>query len=68
MTTSSEHAKKATTALHQDLHVWPGDFDVEGAAAVIDQAISNAIREHDIRARQQLREAQVARRSAWCDC
>src|SRR3984957_5357304 len=60
MTTSSEHAKNATAALHQVLHVSPGDFDVEGAAAVIDQAIRNATRERDIRASQQLREAQAA--------
>jgi PAS domain-containing protein len=60
MTTSSEHAKNATAALHQVLHVSPGDFDVEGAAAVIDQAIRNATRERDIRAGQQLREAQAA--------
>src|SRR3984957_9205422 len=60
MTTSSEHAKNATAALHQVLHVSPGDFDVEGGAAVIDQAIRNATRERDIRAGQQLREAQAA--------
>ena len=60
MTTSSEHAKNATAALHQVLHVSPGDFDVEGAAAVIDHAIRNATRERDIRASQQLREAQAA--------
>ena len=60
MTTSSEHAKNATAALHQVLHISPGDFDVEGAAAVIDQAIRNATRERDIRASQQLREAQAA--------
>src|SRR3984893_2098566 len=60
MTTSSEHAKNATAALHQVLHVSPGDFDVEGAAAVIDQAIRNTTRERDIMASQQLREAQAA--------
>jgi adenylate cyclase len=58
MTTSSEHAKSATAALHQVLHGSPGDFDVEGAAA--DQAITNATRERDIRASQQLMEAQAA--------
>ena len=62
MTTSSEHAKNATAALHQVLHVSPGDFDVDGAAAVIDQAIRNATRERDIRASQQLMEAQAAAR------
>ena len=58
MTTSSEHANNATAALHQVLHVSPGDFDAEGAAAVIEQAIRNATREHGTRARRQLREAQ----------
>jgi adenylate cyclase len=52
--------QNATAALHQVLHISPGDFDVEGAAAVIDQAIRNATRERDIRASQQLREAQAA--------
>ena len=60
MTTSSEHAKNATAALHQVLHISPGDFDVEGTTAVIDQAIRNATRERDIRASQQLTEAQAA--------
>jgi adenylate cyclase len=58
MTTSSEHAKNATAALHQVLHVSPGDFDAEGAAAVIEQAIRNATREAGTMARRQLREAQ----------
>ncbi len=61
MTTSSEHAKNATAALHQVLHVSPGDFDAEGAAAVIEQAIRNATREGGTRARRQLREAQERR-------
>jgi adenylate cyclase len=58
MTTSSEHAKNATAALHQVLHVSPGNFDAEGAVAVIEQAIRNATREAGTRARRQLREAQ----------
>jgi adenylate cyclase len=60
MTTSSEHAKNATAALHQILHVLPGDFDADGTAAVIEQAIRNATRERDARARRQLRESQAA--------
>ena len=60
MTTSSEHAKNATAELHKVFDVSPGDFDVEGAAAVIDLAIRNATCERDIRASQQLREAQAA--------
>ena len=60
MTTCSEYAKGATTALHHVLHISPGDFDEEGTAAVIERAIRNATRERDARARRQLREAQAA--------
>jgi adenylate cyclase len=60
MTTSSEHAKNTTAALQQILHVLPGDFDADGTAAVIEQAIRNATRERDARARRQLRESQAA--------
>ena len=60
MTTASEYAKGATTALHHVLHISPGDFDEEGTAAVIERAIRNATRERDARARRQLREAQAA--------
>ena len=38
MTTASEYAKGATTALHHVLHISPGDFDEEGTAAVIERA------------------------------
>ena len=60
MTTAIEYAKGATAALHHVLHISPGDFDEEGTAAVIEQAIRNATRERDARARRQLKEAQAA--------
>src|SRR5215471_13201876 len=60
MTTPSEYARDATAALHQVLHISPGDFDAEGTAAVIDRAIRNATRERETRARRQLKEAQAA--------
>ena len=60
MTAPSEYAKDATAALHQALHISPGNFDAEGTAAVIERVIRNATRERDTRARRQLREAQAA--------
>ena len=59
MATASEYAKNATAALHQILHISPGDFDEEGTAAVIEQAIRNATRERESRARRQLKDAQA---------
>ena len=60
MTASSEYVKNATAALHQALHISPSDFDTEAAAAVIEQAIRNATRERESRARRQLKEVQAA--------
>jgi adenylate cyclase len=60
MTTTSEYAKSATAALHQVLRISPGDFDAERAAAVIEQAISNATRERQTRVRRQLKAAEAA--------
>ncbi len=60
MTTPSEYAKNATAALYQVLHISPGDFDDEGTAAIIEQAIRNATRERETRARRQLKEVQAA--------
>ena len=60
MMTPSEYARNATAALHQVLHISPADFDGEGAAAVIEQAIRNATRERESAARRQLKEAQAA--------
>ena len=58
--TPSEYAKNATEALHQVLRISPSDFNVEGAAAVIERAIRNATRERDTEARRQLVEVQAA--------
>ena len=60
MATPSEYAKNATAALHQILRVSPDDFDAEGTAAVIDQAIRNATRERETRARRRVKEVQEA--------
>ncbi|MFZ0263296.1 MAG: PAS domain-containing protein, partial [Pseudolabrys sp.] len=60
MTTPSEHAKNATVALHSVLRISPDQFDVEGAAAVIEDTIRNATRERESRARRQLKEAKAA--------
>src|SRR5262245_27721895 len=60
MTTPREHAKSATVALHQVLHIPLRDFDDERTAAVIEQAIREATRERDNRARRQLKEVQAA--------
>jgi adenylate cyclase len=60
MPTPSEYAKDATAALHRILSISPCDFDAEGTAAVIEQAIRNATRERENTARRQLRDAQVA--------
>jgi adenylate cyclase len=60
MTTPSEYAKDATSALHQILRISQRDFDAEGTVAVIERAIRNATRERDTRARRQLKEAEAA--------
>jgi adenylate cyclase len=60
MATPSEYAKNATAALHQVLRIAPGDFDAEGTAAVIDQAIRNATRERESKARRRVKEVQAA--------
>jgi adenylate cyclase len=60
MTAPSEYAKNATVALHEVLGISPGNFDANGAAAVIDRAIRNATRERETRARRQLKQAQAA--------
>lgn len=60
MTTTREYARSATAALHQVLHISPNDFDAEGAATVIEQAIRNATRERESKARRQLKEAEAA--------
>jgi len=60
MTAVNEHAKNATAALNKVLHIAPGDFDAEGVAAIIEEAIGNANREHDRKARRQLGEVKAA--------
>ena len=69
MTTASEYAKGATTALHHVLHISPGDFDDEGTAAVIEQAIRNATRERDSQGASAIEgRCRPRRRSAWRGC
>jgi PAS domain S-box-containing protein len=60
MTTLAEHARNATATLHQILHISADDLDTEKTSAVIEQAIRNAAREREIRARRQVKEAQAA--------
>ena len=60
MMTPREHAKSAAVALHQVLHIPPDDVDNDRTAAVIEQAIREATRERDNRARRQLKEVQAA--------
>ncbi|WP_052763694.1 PAS domain-containing protein [Microvirga massiliensis] len=64
MTTSREstreHVRNATAALHQVLQVSPNGIDIQGAAAIIEQALRNAEREHENRARRRLKEAHEA--------
>src|SRR5215472_18405557 len=60
MTTPSAYARDATAALHNVLHITPGDFDSDGAAAVIEKAIRHATRERESRSRRQLSEVKAA--------
>jgi adenylate cyclase len=60
MTTPNEYAKDATATLHRVLHISPNDSDAEETVAVIEQAIRNATRERESRARRQLKELQAA--------
>src|SRR5215472_2238974 len=60
MTTPSAYARDATAALHKVLQITPGDFDSDGAAAVIEKAIRHATREREGRSRRQLGEAKAA--------
>ena len=61
MTTPSGIAENATAALQQLLpHLLPGDFNAEGTAAVIEQAIRTATREHETKARRQLKAVEAA--------
>ena len=57
--TPSEYAKNATAALQKVLHISPSEFNAEGAAAVIEEAIKNATGERETRAHGE-REVQSA--------
>ena len=57
--TPSEYAKNATAALQKVLHISPSEFNAEGAAAVIEEAIKNATGERETRAHGE-REVQRA--------
>jgi PAS domain S-box-containing protein len=58
--TPSEYAKNATAALQKVLHISPSEFNAEGAAAVVEEAIRNATGERGTRAHRDLREVQSA--------
>ena len=58
--TPSEYAKKATATLQKVLQISPGEFNAEGAAAVIEQAIRNATGGQETMAHRELREVQTA--------
>ena len=58
--TPSEYAKRATATLQTVLQISPGEFNAEGAAAVIEQAIRNATGGQETGARRELREVQTA--------
>ncbi len=59
MMTAREYAKNATAVLHHILHIPADEFDNDGTAAVIEQAIRDATRDRDSRVGEQLKEAQV---------
>ncbi|MBZ9604323.1 PAS domain-containing protein [Phyllobacterium sp. KW56] len=58
--TAREYAKNATAVLHHILHIPADEFDNDGTAAVIEQAIRDATRDRDSRVGEQLKEAQAA--------
>ena len=60
MMTAREYAKNATAVLHHILHIPADEFDNDGTAAVIEQAIRDATRDRDSRVGEQLKEAQAA--------
>ena len=60
MMTAREYAKNATAVLHHILHIPADEFDNDGTAAVIEQAIRDATRDRDSWVGEQLKEAQVA--------
>ncbi|CAN7353047.1 PAS domain-containing protein [Phyllobacterium sp. LjRoot231] len=60
MMTAREYAKNATAVLHHILHIPADEFDNDGTAAVIEQAIRDATRDRDSRVGEQLKEAHAA--------
>ena len=60
MTTLKERARVAAATLHSTLQSAPDNYDADQTAAIVEQALKNAAREHDSLARQRLREAQTA--------
>lgn len=60
MMTAREYAKNATAVLHHILHIPADEFDNDGTAAVIEQAIRDATRDRDSWVGEQLKEAQAA--------
>ncbi|MBB3149018.1 PAS domain S-box-containing protein [Phyllobacterium trifolii] len=60
MMTAREYAKNATAVLHHILHIPTDEFDNDGTAAVIEQAIRDATRDRDSWVGEQLKEAQAA--------
>jgi hypothetical protein len=60
MTTPSEYARNAATALHEVLNIAPSHVDVDSASAVIEKVIRHATRERESRSRRQLSEVKAA--------
>jgi len=60
MTTPSEYARTAATALHEVLNIAPSQFDVESASAIIEKVIRHATRERGSRSRRELAEVKAA--------
>jgi PAS domain-containing protein len=60
MTTPSAFARNATKALQQMVDVSSGGLDCEGAAAIVEEAISRAMRDRDVTAHRELKAAHAA--------
>jgi PAS domain S-box-containing protein len=59
MSTPSEYARNATAALHRVLQIPVDHFNAEGTTAVIDEAIRNATRAREGKARRHLQEVKA---------
>jgi len=60
MRTPSASARNVTATLQHMVEVSPGRFDANGVAVVIDEAIRNATRDRETKARRQLKLVQAA--------